>query len=169
MAHDPVHLFIGLYDSGAAAERDFQNVVHLHREGLVAAYDAALLERGEDGALRVAHKKRSGHHVLTGFGVGALLTVLTPFVAIPFGLIGAGTGALMRHAEGSLPRKDAEELGAALEEAAGAVVVVSNKTGVDRAAQMLPEAKQRVAKVLDVDEHEFAAALQQAAEEQGGS
>ncbi|HTX71055.1 MAG TPA: hypothetical protein VMH50_18155 [Thermoleophilia bacterium] len=166
MAHDPVHLFIGLYDSSAAAERDFHNVVKLHREGLVAAYDAALLERGKDGALRVAHKKRSGHHILTGFGVGALLTVLTPFVAIPFGLIGAGTGALVRHAEGSLPKRDAEELGRSLESAAGAVVVVSNKTDVDRVPQMLPEATRRVAKALDVDKDEFAAALEEAAKEQ---
>ena len=165
MAHDPVHLFMGLYDSAEAAERDFHNVISLHRQGLVGAYDAALLERGEDGALSVAHKKRSGHHVLAGFGVGALLTVLTPFVAIPFGLIGAGSGALVRHAEGSLPRKDADELGASLEEVAGAVVVVSDKTGVDRLEQMLPEAKRRVAKVLDIDKDEFAEALRQAAQE----
>jgi uncharacterized membrane protein len=165
MAHDPVHLFMGLYDSAEAAERDFHNVLQLHREGLVGAYDAALLERGEDGALRVARKKRSGHHVLTGFGVGALLTVLTPFVAIPFGLIGAGGGALVRHAEGSLPRKEADELGASLEDAAGAVVVVSDKTDTERVAQMLPEAARRVAKVLDVDSGEFAAALEQAAKE----
>jgi uncharacterized membrane protein len=165
MAHDPVHLFVGVYDAAEAAERDFHNVVSLHRQGLVAAYDAALLERGEDGALRVAHKKRSGHHVLAGFGIGALLTVLMPFVAIPFGLIGAGTGALARHAEGSLPRKDADELGASLEKAAGAVVVVSDKTGVDRLEQMLPEATRRVAQVLDVDKDEFAEALREAAKE----
>jgi uncharacterized membrane protein len=165
MAHDPVHLFVGVYDAAEAAERDFHNVVSLHRQGLVAAYDAALLERGEGGALRVAHKKRSGHHVLAGFGIGALLTVLMPFVAIPFGLIGAGTGALARHAEGSLPRKDADELGASLEKAAGAVVVVSDKTGVDRLEQMLPEATRRVAQVLDVDKDEFAEALREAAKE----
>ena len=165
MAHDPVHLFMGLYDSAEAAERDFHNVLSLHRQGLVGAYDAALLERDEDGALRVAHKKRSGHHVLAGFGIGALLTVLTPMVVIPFGLLGAGTGALVRHAEGSLPRKDADELGASLEDAAGAVVVVSDKTGVDHLEQMLPEAGRRVAKVLDVDKDEFAEALRQAAKE----
>jgi uncharacterized membrane protein len=165
MARDLVHLFVGLYDSAEAAERDFHNVVMLHRQGLVGAYDAALLERGEDGALRVAHKKRSGHRVLTGFGVGALLTVLTPFVAIPFGLIGAGAGALVRHAEGSLPKKAADDLGASLQEAAGAVAVVSDKTDVDRVEQMFPEARRRVAKVLDVDKDEFAAALKQAASE----
>jgi hypothetical protein len=162
---DQVHLFIGLYDTEAAAGRDFDNVVSLHRQGLVAAYDAALLEPGEDGGLRVAHKKRSGHHVLTGLGLGALLSVLTPFIVVPFALIGAGAGALVRHAEGSLPKKDADELGDSLRQYAAAVAVVSNKTDADRLEQMLPEAKKRLAKVLDVDKDEFAAALGAALEE----
>jgi uncharacterized membrane protein len=163
---DPVHLFVGLYDAEAAAGRDFDNVVSLHRQGLVAAYDAALLERGEDGELRVAHKKRSGHHILTGLGLGALLSVLTPFIVVPFALIGAGGGALVRHAEGSLPKKDADELGESLQQYAAAVAVVSNKTDVDRVEQMLPEARRRIAKVLDVDKDEFAEALRQAVEEE---
>ena len=162
MAHDPVHLFIGLYASGDAAERDFDNVVSLHRQGLVGAYDAAVIERDEDGALRVAHKKRSGHHVLTGLGIGALFTVLTPFVAVPFGLIGAGTGALVKHAEGSLPKKDTDELAEALTGNEAALAVVSNKTDVGRVEQMFPGASQRLAKVLDVEKDDFAAALEQA-------
>jgi uncharacterized membrane protein len=166
MAHDPVHLFVGLYDSVDAAERDFDNVVSLHRRGLVGAYDAAILERDEDGALRVAHKKHSGHHVLTGLGVGALLTVLTPFIAVPFGLIGAGSGALVRHAEGSLPKKDADELGESLKQVEAAVAVVSNKTDTNRVEQMLPEASRRIAKVLDVDKDKFADALRRAVEEE---
>lgn len=165
MAHDPVHLFVGLYATGAAAGRDFDNVVRLHRQGLVAAYDAALLEPGDDGVLHVAHKKRSGHHVLTGLGLGALLSVLTPFVIVPFGLLGAGAGALVRHAEGSLPKDDVDELGESLRQYEAAVAVVSDKTGVDRVEQMLPEATKRLAKVLDVDREEFAAALRRALED----
>jgi uncharacterized membrane protein len=165
MAHDPVHLFVGLYESEAAAGRDFDNVISLHRQGLVAAYDAALLEPGEDGGMRVAHKKRSGHHVLTGLGLGALLSVLTPFIAVPFALIGGGAGALVRHAEGSLPKTDTDELGDSLRQYAAAVAVVSNKTDVDRLEQMLPEAGKRLAKVLDVEKDEFADALQRALEE----
>jgi hypothetical protein len=46
------------------------------------------------------------------------------------------------------------------------VVVVSNKTDVDRLEQMLPEASRRVAKVLDIDKDEFAEALRQAANEE---
>ena len=162
MAHDPVHLFIGLYDSAEGAEHDFDNVISLHRQGLVGAYDAAVIERDDDGELRVAHKKRSGHHILTGLGIGALFTVLTPFIAVPFGLIGAGSGALVKHAEGSLPKKDIDELTDALTGNEAALAVVSNKTDVGRVEQMLPGATQRMAKVLDVEGDDFAAALEQA-------
>lgn len=162
MAHDPVHLFIGLYASGDAAERDFDNVISLHAKGVIGAYDAAVIERDDDGALRVAHKKRSGHHVLTGLGIGALFTVLTPFIAVPFALIGAGSGALVKHAEGSLSKKDLDELTDALSGNAAALAVVSNKTDVGRVEQLFPGASQRLAKVLDVDKDDFAAALEQA-------
>ena len=84
MAKDPVHLYIGLYDDVEKADHDFDGLVALHRQGLVASFDAAVIERGEDGTPRIVHKKRTGHHILTGLGIGALLTVLTPFVAIPF-------------------------------------------------------------------------------------
>ena len=165
MAHDPVHLFMGLYDSAEAAERDFHNVVSLHRQGLVGAYDAALLERDEDGALRVAHKKRSGHHILAGFGVGALLTVLTPFVAIPFGLIGAGTGALVRHAEGSLPGRTPTSSAPHSKRRPAPWSWSATRPTWTGSSRCCPEAPRRVAKVLDIDKDEFAEALRQAAEE----
>ena len=165
MAKDPVHLYVGLYEDLEKAERDFDGLVALHRQGLVAAFDAAVVERGEDGDPRIVHKKRTGHHILTGIGVGALLTVLTPFVAIPFAVIGAGAGALVRHAEDSLPKSDAQELGEALAANEAALVIASKKTEPGRLEQMLPGASRRVAKVLDVEHEDFAEALEQAKDE----
>jgi uncharacterized membrane protein len=166
MARDPLHLYVGLYDALEVAERDFDDLVTLHRQGMVAAYDAAVIERGGDGNPRVAHHKRTGHHILSGLGVGALLSVLTPFIAIPFGLIGAGTGALVRHAEDSLPKNEAEDLGEALAGSEAAVVVASKKTEPGRLEQMLPGAARRLALELDVEHGDFAAALKQAQEEE---
>jgi uncharacterized membrane protein len=165
VAKDPVHLYIGLYDEVETAAHDFEGLVTLHRQGLVAAFDAAVIERGEDGVPRIVHKKRTGHHILTGLGIGALLTVLTPFVAIPFAAIGAGGGALARHAEDSLPKSDAEELGEALAATEAALVVASKKTEPGRLEQMLPTASRRLAIELDLEHADFAEALRQAREE----
>ena len=49
VAKDPLHLYIGLYEDLEKAEHDFDGLVALHRQGLVAAFDAAVIERGEDG------------------------------------------------------------------------------------------------------------------------
>lgn len=165
MAKDPVHLYVGLYADLKTAEKDFDGLVTLHRQGLVAAFDAAVIERGEDGTPRIAHHKRTGHHILMGFGVGAILTVLTPFIVIPFAAIGAGTGALARHAEDSLPKSDAQELGEALAAHEAAVVIASKKTEPGRLEQMLPGASRRLAKVLDLEHDDLAKALEQAADE----
>ena len=114
------------------------------------AYDAAVIRRGEDGAPTIVHKKRTGHHVLTGIGVGALLTVLTPFVAIPFAAAGAGAGALARHAEDSLPKKRCRGVGRRRWPAnEAALVIASKKTEPGRLEQMLPGASRRLASVLD--------------------
>jgi uncharacterized membrane protein len=165
VAKDPVHLYVGLYEDLKKAEIDFDGLVTLHRHGLVAAFDAAVIERGEDGAPRIAHHRRTGHHILTGLGVGAILTVLTPFIAIPFAVIGAGTGALVRRAEDSLPKSDAEELGEALAANEAALVIASKKTEPDRLEQMLPGASRRLAKVLDLEHDDFAEALKRAKDE----
>jgi uncharacterized membrane protein len=165
VAKDPVHLYVGLYEDPEKAERDFDGLVALHRQGLVAAFDAAVVECGEDGTPRIVHKKRTGHHILTGLGVGAILTVVTPFIAIPFAVIGAGTGALVRHSEDSLPKSDAEELGEALAANEAALVIASKKTEPGRLEQMLPGASKRIAKVLDLEHADFAEALEQARDE----
>ena len=165
MAKDPVHLYVGLYEDAEKAGRDFDGLVLLHRQGLVGAFDAAVVERGEDGTPRIERKKRTGHHILTGLGIGALLSVLTPFIAIPFGVIGAGSGALVRHAEGSLPKKDADELGETLAGSEAALLVASRKTDPDRLEQMLPGATGRLALELDVEKDDFAEALKQAKDE----
>jgi uncharacterized membrane protein len=165
MAKDPLHLYIGLYEDLERAEHDFDGLVALHRQGLVGAFDAAVIERGEDGAPRIERKKRTGHHVLTGLGVGALIGVLTPFVAVPFALIGAGAGALARHAEDSLSREDTDELAKALAGSEAALAVASKKTEPGRIEQMFPEAARRLALELDVEKDDFAEALRRARDE----
>ena len=152
LAHDPVHLFVGLYETGEAAERDFDNVVALHRQGLVAAFDAALIVRGEDGTLRVEHKKRSGPS-----HPDRARRRRAPHRA----------HAVRRHpvrpdrrrhrragpARGGQPAEEGcgGARGVAGTGSEAALAVVSNKTDTGRLEQMLPGASQRIAKVLDVE------------------
>ena len=166
MAKDPVHLYVGLYEDLEKAEQDFDGLVALHRQGLVAAFDAAVVERGEDGAPRIVHKKRTGHHILTGFGVGAHPHRAHAVHRHP---LRRGRGR-RRRAGPSQPRTACrratrEELGEALAANEAALVIASKKTEPGRLEQMLPGASQRLAKVLDLEHADFAEALEQAKDE----
>ncbi len=165
MARRAVHLYVGLYDAREGAERDLKGLKKLHAEGLVGAYDAAVVTTDADGAPHIDRKKHAGHPVWAGIGIGAILTVLSPLTAIPFALLGAGTGALVGHARGSLSTKDAEDLAEALKSGEAALAVVGDAAMGPRIEQVFPEAVRRIAEVLDLDEDELDAALRQARDE----
>lgn len=165
MARHVVHLYLGRYDSLAGAERDLKGLKKLHAEGLVGAYDAAVVTTDADGAPRIARRKHAGHPVWAGFGIGAMLGILTPFIAVPFALVGAGAGALVGHARGGLSTGDAEEVAEALKGGEAALAVVGDAAMGPRIEQVFPEATRRVAKVLDLDEDDLAEALRQPEQE----
>jgi uncharacterized membrane protein len=166
VVHDPVHLFIGLYDSVEVAEHDFEGLKTLYAEGLSGAYDAAVLTKGEDGTPRIDRRRRSGHAVWAGAGVGAIIGVVFPLAMVPLAILGAGAGALVRHMEDGLPKKDAEELAEALRSGEAALAVVSDVTMNEHIEQVFPGADRRISKVLDVDKDDFTAALEQAKAEE---
>jgi hypothetical protein len=57
MAIDTLMAYVGVYDSVADAEADYQLVKQLHTEaGLIDAYDAAVIERRDDGKARIVKK-----------------------------------------------------------------------------------------------------------------
>src|SRR3954471_3958753 len=98
MAIDTLLAYVGLYDSVADAEADYQLVKDLHTEaGLIDAYDAAVIERREDGKTKIVKKHETPTRVggVAGAGIGlatGVVVALFPFAAIGGGLL-AGTTA----------------------------------------------------------------------------
>ena len=57
MAVDTFMVLVGVYDNVEDAESDYELVKDLHTEAdLIDAYDAALVERREDGKVKIAKK-----------------------------------------------------------------------------------------------------------------
>jgi len=57
MAFDTFMAYVGVYDDVADAEADYQLVKELHtKANLIDAYDAALIERREDGKVKISKK-----------------------------------------------------------------------------------------------------------------
>ena len=111
MAVDTFMAYVGVYPGVAEAEADYQLVKDLHTEaGLIDAYDAAVIERRDDGKVKIAKKHETPTRVggVLGGGVGlatGLVIVLFPFAGIGAGLLAATTagGAVLGAVAGQTP------------------------------------------------------------------
>ena len=158
MAIDTLMAYVGVYDSVADAEADYQLVKELHVEaGLIDAYDAAVVQRREDGKTKIVKKHETPTRVggVLGGGVGlatGLVVALFPFAAIGGGLLvgttagGAILGAVAGHAAMGMSRHDLKDLGEHLDrgEAGLVVVAVSDmEAKVQRAMKRAAKLEQR--------------------------
>src|SRR3954452_10581548 len=158
MAFDTLLVYVGIYDRVADAEADYQVVKELHTEsGLIDAYDAAVVERREDGKARIVKKHETPTRVggVLGGGMGlatGVVVALFPFAAVGGGLLagttagGAVLGAVAGHGAAGMSRHDLKELGEHLDEArAGLVVVAVSDMGtkVERAMQRAEKLQQK--------------------------
>jgi uncharacterized membrane protein len=172
MAIDTLMVFVGVYDSAEEAQADYQAVHELHTEaGLIDAYDAAVVERRDDGKVKIVKKHETPTRVggVLGGGVGlatGLVVALFPFAAIGGGLLAGATaggailGAVAGHAAAGMSRHDLKELGEHLDAGtAGLVVVAVSDMGakVERAMKRAAKLEQKELKA-DTDEIERDAA-----------
>lgn len=137
MAIDTLIACVGVYDDVADAEADYQLVKDLHtKAGLIDAYDAAVIERRENGKTKIVKKHETPTRVggVLGGGVGlatGLVVALFPFAAIGGGLLagtaagGALLGAVAGHAAGGMSRGDLKDLGEHLDKGSAGLVVVA--------------------------------------------
>lgn len=158
MAIDTLMAYVGVYDNLADAEADYEVVKELHVEAdLIDAYDAAIVERREDGKVKLGKKHETPTRVggVLGGGVGlatGLVVALFPFAAVGGGLLlsttagGAVLGAVAGHAAAGMSRGDLKELGEHLDAGqAGLVVVAVSDMGakVQRAMKRAAKLQQK--------------------------
>ena len=158
MAVDTLMAYVGVYDSVGDAEADYDVVKALHTEaGLIDAYDAAVVERRDDGKTKIVRKHETPTRVggVLGGGMGlatGLVVALFPFAAVGGGLLvgatagGAILGAIAGHAAAGMSRHDLKELGEHLDAGqAGLVVVAVSDMGakIERAMNRAAKLEQR--------------------------
>jgi len=163
MANGTVHLCVGIYDRLATAERDYADLKTLHSEGLVGAYDAAVVERDAGGAIVVRERKKdTAHGAWTGLGVGALAGLLFPPSILGAALVGGVAGGLVGKARKRLSKADLEELGVALKDDQVALAMVGDAALFERLEQVLPGASRRIAKELELTADDLDRAIREA-------
>ncbi|HET6989576.1 MAG TPA: hypothetical protein VFI00_23315 [Kribbella sp.] len=167
MAVDTFIAYVGVYDDLADAEADYEIVKKLHTEaGLIDAYDAAVIERREDGKVKIAKKHETPTRAggVLGGGVGlatGLVVVLFPFAAIGGGLLAATTaggavlGAVAGHAAAGMSRSDLKELGESLDAGQAGLVVVGVSDMGAKIEKSMKHAKKTEAKEIKADTAEI--------------
>src|SRR5215218_2176793 len=136
MAVEEFVAYVGVYGSVEGAEADYELVKDLHtKAGMLDAYDAAVIEKKENGKVHITKKHETPTRVggVLGGGVGlatGLVVALFPFAAIGGGLLlgtaagGAVLGAVTGHAAAGMSRSDLKELGEQLDKGQAGLVVV---------------------------------------------
>jgi uncharacterized membrane protein len=167
MALDTFIAFIGVYDDKDAAVADYEAVKDLHTElGLIDAYDAAVIERRDDGKVKIVKKHETPTRVggVLGGGVGlatGLVIALFPAAAVGAGLLAATTGggavlgAVAGHAAAGMSRHDLKEFGEQLDAGSAGLVVVGATDLESKIEGAMKQAEKREKKALKADTTEI--------------
>jgi len=163
MAIDTFFAYVGVYGDVEDAKADYEAVKDLHTEaGLIDAFDAAIVERREDGKVKIVKKHETPTRVggVLGGGVGlatGLVIALFPAAAIGTGLLagttatGAVLGSLAGHAAAGMSRKDLKEAGESLDEGTAGLVVVGVSDMGAKVEHAMKKAQKIEAKQLEAD------------------
>lgn len=164
MAIDTFYAFVGVYPDLESARSDYDLVKEvLGKEGVADAYDAAVIEKRENGKVHIATKHETPTRVggVLGGGVGlatGLVVALFPFAALGGGLLAATTaggavlGSVAGHAAAGMSRGDLKELGEELDAGEAGLVVVAVADVEARVRDALRRADKIIEKQIKADE-----------------
>jgi uncharacterized membrane protein len=174
VAVDTFFAYSGVYSNVQDALEDYDAVKLLHTEaGLIDAYDAAVVERKENGKVKIVKKHETPTRVggVLGGGIGlatGLVIVLFPAAAIGGGLLlgttagGALLGSIAGHAAGGMSRSDLKDLGEALDAGQAGLVVVAVADRESKIEAAMTRADKVHAKELKADHDQLLADMEAA-------
>jgi uncharacterized membrane protein len=165
---DTFMVYVGVYSDVDDAKADYQAVHDLHvKDGLIDAYDAAVIERKDNGKVKIVKKHETPTRV-GGVGGGTvglatgLVIALFPAAAIGGGLLaattgtGAALGAWAGHAAAGMSRSDLKELGEQLDAGQAGLIVVGVSDMGAKIEKVMTNADKVEEKQLDADVAELA-------------
>jgi len=153
------------YDSVSDAQVDYEAVKDLYAAaGVGHDFDAAIVERGDDGKVKVAkkHEASTRQGAWEGLAIGACAAIL-PGIGLAAGAAaGAGIGAIAGHLKGGLKDSDLKQLGEVLEKDTAGLVVIYATNMADQVAANLKAEDRYVSEAMDVDAKALAKQIQDA-------
>jgi uncharacterized membrane protein len=142
------------YGSVSEAEVDYQAVKDLYAvAGTGHDFDAAIVEKGDDGKVKVAkkHEASTRHGAWEGLAIGACAAIL-PGIGLGVGAaVGAGVGAIAGHVKGGMKDSDLKQLGDVLGKGTAGLIVIYATNMADQVAASIKAEDRYVSEAMDVD------------------
>ena len=153
------------YDSVSDAEVDYEAVKAMYyNAGVGHEFDAAVLERGADGKVKVVdkHEQPTRSGAWKGLAIGALAAIL-PGIGLGVGAaVGAGIGAVTGHIKGGMKDDDLKQLGEVLDKGEAGLIVLYATNMADQVAASIKAQNRYVSKEIDASADELAKQLKAA-------
>ena len=159
---DTLMVLAASYDSAVDAEMDYDAILKLYDvAGTTHDFDAAVIDRDENGKVKVVKRREepTRHGAAVGLGVGLAVgaaVALFPAVALAGGLlVGGATGAILGavtgHVTEGLDREDLKELGEVLDKGQAGLIVVYEANLADQIVANIKTGNRFVSKQIDAD------------------
>jgi len=140
MSDKPVTVAVATYSDKASAELDYDAVHGIKREGQLDHLAIAVVDKGDDGKLKIDRHNSSAKHAAWGTGVlgGALAVISAPLGIVFLGplaatsAVWAAVGGFAGHFWNNIPKDEVRRMGDVLESGlCGLVIVAVNPQGTD--------------------------------------
>jgi uncharacterized membrane protein len=167
---DTVLVLGASYDTEEEAEADYQAIKALYHEiEATHDFDAAVLERDDDGKVHIMkkHEQPTRHGAAKGLGWGLAIgaaTAIFPAIALGGALVAGGTagaaiGAVTGHVRGGMKDDDLKALGETLEKGSFGLIAVYATNMADQIAANIKAVNRYVSAGIDANADELAAAI----------
>ena len=169
---DTVLVLAAAYDDVDAAEADYEAVKALYYDVKTSHdFDAAVIDRDENGKVRVVkkHEQPTRHGAAAGMGWG--LAVGAACVLLPgIGLVGlaggaaagATIGAVTGHVKGGMSNGDLRSLGEVLNNGQAGLIAVYATNMADQVAAAVKAQNMQISQEIDADADDLAKELKAA-------
>jgi uncharacterized membrane protein len=150
------------YDSLDEAEADYEAVKAMYYEaGVGHLFDAAVLQRGDDGKVKVVdkHEQATRHGAWKGLAIGAVAAILPGIGLGVAAVAGAGIGAVTGHIKNGMSNADLKELGTLLDNGEAGLLVLYATNMADQVAASIKAENRYISDAIDADADEIARQL----------
>jgi uncharacterized membrane protein len=170
MSDKPVFVYLATYNNVNDAQADYEAAKVLYKNGVIATYDAAIINKDASGKVHVSkHEKPTQHGAWTGAAIGAVVGLIFPPSILVGGAVGAGAGALAGHLAKGMSHDDMKQIGNMLNASTAALVVLGESELQQKLQKAVTHAVQQAEYQAQVNPKDFDKDLDQLASELGSS